>query len=209
MGTSKNRRKKPSKGKHHRRAMPRLPQADGRSLDLLRSLVDRRAELPLGPCYIVPGWEKEGSIIPLCLTRVLSADKYLATVFLIDLACLGIKDVYAVKILGAELDRIVNGYPKPLVKCEPALAMKIIATAADYAAGLGLEPPPVYEAVKQLFADVDPAGCTESIWTGVKGTPCYNVGPDDDVDAIVARLTEKLGPDGFDMVHPLDPTSGV
>jgi len=37
----------------------------------------------------------------------------------------------------------------------------------------------------------------------VNGKPCFIAGPHDDVDAIMAHLTEKIGPNNFDFIAPM------
>ena len=84
--------------------------------------------------------------------------------------------------------------------CEPALALKIIETARSYAADLGFAPDPDYRAAVRLFGDVDPGFCDTNVTCGQDGKPLYVSGPHDDVQAILRRLEDKLGRDGFHFV---------
>jgi len=57
-----------------------------------------------------------------------------------------------------------------------------------------------------VLGDADPDACDVPIPLGGKdGKPFFIAGPYDNVDRIMAKLTRKLGPDGF---HFLFPVSG-
>ncbi len=209
MGRSKNRRKKPRKRPRTQGARRTIQAADAPVKVVLSGLVDRLAELPLGPCFVTENWQEEGALVSACITRLLAGGKLVAIVFLVDLACLGVKDLLVKKLTEAELTKFLSKLsPPPFEPCDAALAVKIIATGVEYAAQFDLHPVPEYELARHIFGNINPAESDEIIRTGIKGKPCYISGPHDDVDAIIAYLMERLGPDGFHFITPVDPLTG-
>jgi hypothetical protein len=55
-----------------------------------------------------------------------------------------------------------------------------------------------------VLGDADPDACREPIPLGKDGMPLFIAGPDDRVNLITAKLTRRLGPDGFHCIAPLE-----
>jgi hypothetical protein len=204
MGKSKNRRKKPLKDGRKRSRSRSIQAVPSRDLALLSSVADQIADLPLGECSVSEGWQEEGGLIQVCITRLLPNDKLLVVIFLVDLGCLGIKSVIAKKLTAVELQQMLSLTPTPYERCDPALAVKVVTTGHDYAAELDLKPAPEYQLASLIFGDIDPDSCAEEIKTGKDGKPFFVAGPDDDVHVILNHLTDRLGPEGFDYMVAAD-----
>jgi hypothetical protein len=185
MGKSKNRRKKAGGGGRGRRAIVRPSPEEMRT-----RLAARYSEMPVGECYITEEWRNPLSLGTVCFTRKLPGGARVAAIFLVDLACLGVKDVFVRRFQSGELAGYIDGYFNRFVPCEPALGVKVVTSAVAYARDIGFDPPPEYEDTSAIFVGIDPASCTEEVVLGVDGKPLYIEGPHDDAEAILAKLAE-------------------
>jgi hypothetical protein len=78
--------------------------------------------------------------------------------------------------------------------------------AIAYARELGFSPDRDYHDAKFVLGDADPDASPVPIRLGgPEGKPFYVAGPHDDARAIMAKLTRKLGPDGFKYLIPVSP----
>jgi hypothetical protein len=147
-----------------------------------------------------------GSVI---ITRKTSNGDILASVFLIDVYCLGIKDCF-VRMFNEEtypsfLEEI-NMQGK-LKNIHPTCTRKLIEEAGKYAADLGFSPHKDYREAKKIFGDIDSAACPRSFEFGKNGKPFYIAGPYDKpkfVKNVQEKLAKRCGPDGFHYVAPMD-----
>ena len=120
--------------------------------------------------------------------------------FMIDMACLGLKNGFVRQVSKAECDEIVErmGRPSPFVPCELDLAAKVIEEAERYARDLGFESETETAAAKAMLGDADPARCDVDVPLGSEdGRPEYIIGPHDDPAKIVRQLLQRCGDDGF------------
>jgi hypothetical protein len=114
--------------------------------------------------------------------------------FLLDVFCLGVKDVFYAEMGEHELlSRLEAQYTDGFVDIEPAYARKLIRDAAAYAAGLGLPAAKDTPTIEAIFGDVDADACTETFTFGKDGKPFYMSGPTDTPARIrsVAQALEK------------------
>jgi hypothetical protein len=95
-----------------------------------------------------------------------------------------------------------------MVRCEAGLAAAILHGAVAYARALGFEPHSSFGKVSEILEDVEPRG-GDDVEFGDAGRPLYIAGPHDDPRAVVARLTQRLGADGFGFIVPIDPEEGL
>lgn len=184
-----------------------------RKLEIVESAVGgraRRAALsPIQHCYL-HGDAGDSGMATVVITRGVSPYQFMAVFFLVDLLCLGIKDVIVhdmtVEQLGTFVDNVVESGGQ-LDEVDPSYARKLVRDAAAWAATIGFKPPRDYVAVEQIFGDVDTDACDTTFTFGVEGRPCYIVGPGETPAQVRQRLThlrDRLGPDGFDFVLPTD-----
>ena len=124
-------------------------------------------------------------------------------IFLVDLGCLGVRRGNVSVAPAADYAQLLR---PALVErtgaevCAPALAAKVIRAAARYAERLGFEPDKETREALGILGDIDPSACTEPVPLGEDGKPLCMPGPEDDVEAIVARLERQVGKDGFVML---------
>lgn len=124
-----------------------------------------------------------------------------ASVFLIDTYCLGIKDAFFIKDFDMESFRSRNA-EADMTTVSPEHALKLIFDATAYAKNIGFEPSSETGLCKLIFGNVDPTTCTEEFVFGRNGKPTYINGPNDSPEkqrSILATL-EKLGQGNFDFI---------
>ena len=172
-----------------------------------RSQFEAAASWPLLEALITRGWDEPGVIVEAIVAREASNGRVAVASFLIDLGCLGIKDaIWKIFPTVSEYERtlrltMVN--ISDLIKTDINLVSKVIREANAYAATLGFHPHADYFIAAHLLIGADPDVSPVSIPVGgPDGRPFYVEGPYDNVESIIARLTEHVGPDGFDYVFP-------
>ena len=164
--------------------------------------VEHAASWPLRECLISTDRERL-LYTPIILARNRPGGGIAASVFSVDIGCLGIKSAFTHPVLtppayATIVERLRE--TTPLVACDAAMGLKIIETARTYAANLGFAPDPDFWTAVRLFGDVDPKSCDLEVTCGRDGKPFYVCNPGEDPTDILATLTDKLGPDGFHYV---------
>ena len=162
------------------------------------------AASPLADCLLTSDIAQTGKGA-LTVSRKLSLGRYAVASFLIDLYCLGVEDAFFSVEEGEDYDDMREEMGETVSAIEPGRARLLLRDAVAYGEANGFEPPPGYGDLARLLSDYEPAG--EPFVFGDNGRPHYVVSPDshdDDVDYAVAVLTDKLGPDGFDITYPLE-----
>jgi hypothetical protein len=101
--------------------------------------------------------------------------------FLVDVFCLGVKDVFYTEIGPTELrSRLAEQEDvQSFIDIDPAYARKLIRDAAAYAAGFGLPAAKDTPVIETIFGDVDADSCTETFTFGKDGRPFFMPGPND------------------------------
>lgn len=169
----------------------------------------RAAEWPLHRCYVNGAWRgmKMRGLAHVTVTRRSAGGSIALAAFLVDVACLGVKNaLFKSGLDEADLAGHLDRYhPDDSAKpCAPATAARIVAEGVAYARELGFEPHPDYGVARLLLAGIDPAESEEQVYCGgANGKPLYISGPRDDASRIIRQLTTRLGSDGFDYVTPL------
>jgi hypothetical protein len=154
----------------------------------------------LHECLVSTGWREVEDLCSVFVSRKASEDRYLATAFLVDLGCQGVKEVIYASSLDADkyhdlktrLERIHG----QLDSCSPELAARILDTSVRFSLALGFFPPDDYFSARSMLAGVDPEAADEDVPTGEAGLPLY-VGDPDAADPVIERLYRRTGPDGF------------
>lgn len=163
----------------------------------------------LRTCWVSPGWSEgllvderfrwpdrpdSGEATPglaaVLIARHAGRDKVTACGYLVDLYCLGVKDVIGPRILNdqqhAQFTRtFFAGYRHPPIAAPIELAQQLVLGAARYARSLGFEPAPGFDAVRHHLGE----------WSGVRaisfgrhGHPEYIQGPYDDASQVQGTL---------------------
>ena len=168
----------------------------------LAQQVRQSADAPLHACLVQDGLFDRGNG-SLVLARKTAGGGVAVAVFLLDVFCLGVKDIFFRRVDAAEFDGLVEAMDEtaPLVSVEPAYARKLVRDLVAYARSIGFEPAADYAAIEHLFGDVSPDGCDVTFGFGYEGKPLYLPGPTETQAQIRCRTDQlrlRLGEDGFD-----------
>jgi hypothetical protein len=136
------------------------------------------------------------------LSRQLSNGQVAFASFLVDVYCLGVKDVIAEVASRSKYD--VDFYGKltqqsTLIRIKPECARKLVEGAVQFARDLGIDPHRDYRTAKLIFGDISADACTEEFKFGRNGKPVFIAGPHDSASRCeeIFRLIAKLeGPEG-------------
>ncbi len=173
-----------------------------------RGLLRASGNWPLHECLLAKEWQEEGAIIQILVARRSPTGQIATGTFLVDLGCLGVKSAFASlfdtrreyeqKLRAGMMAR------QEMIKADLNLVAKIVREGIAYADELGFKPDPDYRDAMLVLGDTDPDACDVPIPLGSKdGKPFFVAGPYDNVDRIMAKLTRKLGPDGFTYLVPI------
>jgi len=196
----KARQRKEAKRKEKRSFLRQLMQSP-------RALLRASGNWPLSECLLTREWREEGAITQILVARRSPSGQIATGTFLVDLGCLGVKSAFASLFdTRREYEELRNGMMahQDMIKADLNLVAKIVREAIAYADELGFKPDPDYRDAMLVLGDADPNACNAPIPLGGKdGKPFFIAGPYDNVDRIMAKLTRKLGPDGFTFLVPL------
>jgi len=179
-----------------------LPAETGSSLARQVRMV---AGLPIHSCLVQDGLFERGNEMVMLIRGTGIVSLTLAA-FLVDVYCLGVKDVVVHEGDEDEIEAMVAamGYAAPLTPVEPAYARKLLRDVVAWARTLGIEPAADYAAADLLFGDVSADACDTVFTFGQNGKPVYMPDPSDTPARIrrqLEQLRRRLGPDGFDFVE--------
>jgi len=135
------------------------------------------------------------------LSRALKDGQVAFATFLVDVYCLGVKDVmfdiaprgrYERDLYGKMTDRAA------MLPMQPEAARKLVEGAVQYALDLGLPPHADYRTAKPIFGEISAEACTEEFTFGRDGKPCFMPGPFDNAarcEQIFRAIAKHLGED--------------
>lgn len=138
-----------------------------------RELILAAARTPWVGCYI-SGDEGMHSVYAIRQTR----NGTVASIFLVDSLCLGVKDSFFIRNFDLDAFRDRNR-DRESEKVSPEHALKFIQDAISYARNIGFEPSAETDVCKQIFGATDAAECTTEFVFGKDGKPLYMPGPYD------------------------------
>lgn len=169
----------------------------------LSARIRRAADTPVRSCLL--HGEAEGGMVNVIIARGVSPSRVSTAFFLVDLYCLGIKDVVFHEFSAEEfaISSMAMSEEAPLTPIDPTYARKLLRDAAAWATAIGFKPHRDFIAVEQIFGDVDADACGETFTFGSEGKPFYIAGPTETRAQIRKRLShlrDRLGEDGFDYI---------
>lgn len=154
-------------------------------------------------CAVNANWEKLGHA-RVAVSR--QDGKHLSgAIFLVDLFCLGVKDVIggpfrSAKEFGFFLNAAYfDGKPESI---SLVTARDIVFGGVAYAESLGFSPAPGFEENKYVLG-AEPYTPTGAVTCGgPNNKPFYIVGPNDFADNIIQTLEKRVGKRGFEVLYP-------
>jgi hypothetical protein len=167
----------------------------------LPARVLRASHAPIQHCFLTES-VFEGGIGTLVLARGVTHHHIALSSFLVDVFCLGIKDVMfeSVEGEGFEMYMEATDAASPMVSVDPSYARKLLRDLAAWSQSIGFAPHRDFAAVERIFGDVS-ADASDAVFRfGRDGRPVYIPGPNDTAPVIqrrIAQLRKYLGDDGF------------
>ncbi len=167
----------------------------------LATRMRRMAVAPIHSCLISGALPEIGNGY-LVLARKAADGRMAMATFLLDIYCVGVKDVILRVDVASEIEHFIEvlGEVQPMVVIEPTRARKLLRDLVAWSRSIGLAPHPDYAAAEPLFGDVPADACDESFSFGKGGKPLLMQGPSDTPARIRKRieaLRRTLGDDGF------------
>ncbi len=158
-------------------------------------------EYPILGCWIMNGWQDQG-ITPVVVARQQAEDKVIYATFLVDIFCLGVKDVLwkvdvSLKQFHRNLPRLCSDMPEP---CEISLAHELIYGSIDYARQYGFKPHPNFAEASLILNPLEKHPPKHKVKFGKDGKPFFVAGPYDNARAIVNQLVLTAGEGNFDYI---------
>jgi hypothetical protein len=141
-------------------------------------------------------------LVSLLVARRHRYDKVAVSGYLVDVYCLGVKDVTGPRAipereLAGHVERYFDRYPAPPQPAPIELARQVVWGAIEYARGLGFEPAAGFEAAAGHLGQL---GEPSAIRFGRDGRPFFIQGPHDDAASVLRTLEASVGKDGFDIL---------
>jgi hypothetical protein len=162
----------------------------------------RAAQAPIQYCMLTEALF-DGGIGTLIVARGTTPDHLAFGSFLLDVFCLGIKDVMFDSRDGDEFDAyvVVADAGSPLAPVDPSDARKLVRDLAAWSQSIGFPPHHDFAAVERIFGDVSADASEVDFQFGNDGKPLYIPGPFDSASLIrrrIEQLQKRLGDDGFE-----------
>ncbi|SDX53195.1 hypothetical protein SAMN05421783_1345 [Thiocapsa roseopersicina] len=139
------------------------------------------------------------------VNRSLPDGRYAVAGILVDVFCLGVKNVLYKIVDAAGYSTVlarIRGNPTESAEArDPSCARKLVEDALAYAKDLGFEPHADYRIARLIFGDIDAGACPVSFTFGKDGKPFYIAGQNDTSAMqrrIVKRLESRCGPWAYD-----------
>ena len=169
----------------------------------LPARVLRAAQEPIQHCFLTEEIFEIG-IGTLVLARGATPHRLALSSFLIDVFCLGIKDVMFESVdsefFSMYLDATDAG--SPMVAVDPSDSRRLLRDLAVWSRSIGFAPHRDFAAVERIFGDVNADASETAFQFGREGKPVYIPGPNDTASLIrrrIAQLQKSLGNDGFEI----------
>jgi hypothetical protein len=168
----------------------------------LATRMRRMAVAPIHSCLISEALPEIGNGY-LVLARKAADGRMAMATFLLDVYCVGVKDVILRVDEASEIEHFMEalGEAQPMVAIEPTRARKLLRDLVAWSRSIGLAPDPDYAAAEPLFGDVSADPSDESFSFGKDGKPFLIQGPSDTPARIRKRieaLRRTVGDGGFD-----------
>ena len=178
-----------------RRFEPRDTGLAGRAL--------RGANAPVQLCFITES-VFDGGIGTLVLARGATPYHLTFASFLLDVFCLGIKDVMVESVVSDEFKAYLDAMDEAgsMVSIDPTDARKLLRDLAAWSRSVGFAPHADFAAAEKIFGDINADASDAQFEFGRDGKPLYIPGPYDTPSLIRRRLEQlqkHLGSDGFEI----------
>ena len=168
--------------------------------DTPRRLLRRSRRMPLEGAWVQRDWQQQGEARVL-VARAQPSDDLLIANFSVDFLCTGVRlSSYAANVdrdtfWKESLPRLYDGEPPSTIS--EAIANEIIWGSVEYADNLGFRPTSSFRETQYILQPDGVLPTSGTIEFGFDGRPVYIPYSHDNQLAIIRRLIDAVGPDGF------------
>ena len=168
--------------------------------DTPRRLLRRSRLMPLEGAWVQRDWQQQGEARVL-VARAQPSDDLLIANFAVDFLCTGVRlSSYAANVdrdtfWKESLPRLYDGEPPSTIS--EAIANEIIWGSVEYADNLGFRPTSSFRETQYILQPDGVLPTSGTIEFGFDGRPVYIPYSHDNQLAIIRRLIDAVGPDGF------------
>ncbi|HNT77146.1 MAG TPA: hypothetical protein PKH77_19215 [Anaerolineae bacterium] len=205
-------RREQKRAKHEAKRKEKRKEAARQSAPRsLKSLLTTALNWPVAECWANKDWKDSTKLNQVVVARRNPATgEIYAGMYLVDRACLGVKDAYAANFASMTnfhrelIDKVKQR--QGMTKVDFNLAAAIVKAGLEYAASLDLHPHRDYREASILLRDAEPDALVPTVPVGgPEGKPFFVAGPYDNTERIMAHLMRRLGPEGFHYLMPMGP----
>jgi len=167
----------------------------------LPARVLRAAHVPIQHCFLTESVFDIG-MGTLVLARGATPHRLALSSFLIDVFCLGVKDVMFESVESEVFEMYIEATDagSPMVSVNPSYARKLLRDLAAWSQSIGFAPHRDFTMVERMFGDVS-ADASDAVFRfGRDGKPVYIPGPNDTAPLVrrrIKQLQTYLGDDDF------------
>jgi hypothetical protein len=192
--------KRPRKAQRRKKVVAQKRWADVVEASLPARVL-RAAHAPIQHCFLTESVFDIG-MGTLVLARGATPHHIALSSFLIDVFCLGIKDVMFESVESEVFEMYMDATDagSPMVPVDPSYARKLLRDLAAWSQSIGFAPHRDFAAVERMFGDVSADASDVVFRFGRDGKPVYIPGPNDTAPLIqrrIGQLRKYLGDDGF------------
>jgi hypothetical protein len=166
----------------------------------------RVRKLPLHECFINKQY-KESGLAQILISRKQASGKYVYVVFLLDVFCLGLKNVmFNFNFNKNEYEEMKHQLfqSEPFIPIDIVDAHNLIFGIIDIEEDIGFKPHKDF-AIAEYILDTDLINDgIDEIEIGKNGKPLFIAGPHDNVKRIIKILDRTLGKDGYEFMQDVD-----
>ncbi|SJM93173.1 hypothetical protein [Crenothrix polyspora] len=144
------------------------------------------------------------------IARRLPNGQLAASIFIVDVFCLGVKNTFFRVASNDEYEYLkqkATSDGRHFVSIHQSCARKLLEGAVEYAKNLGFSSHPDYKKMAALFGAIDASACPVAYEYGKDNKPYYIRGPNESVaeaKKIVDKLYEKCGEGGYNFLIMTD-----
>jgi hypothetical protein len=184
----------------------KIVQLNSNQLSPEKYIQTQARSLPIMECLINDGWESVG-ICNVVVVRRHKTGNVTYALYLVDMYCLGVKDVSYYFNQDAEDYEDLKYNGPEWITIDYVLAHNIIYGSIEYAEDYGFKPHKDFAIGRFILEEDDDRVELMELEFGLDGKPCYMQGPYDDpvkVKNITATLERTAGKDNFAIVEEGD-----
>jgi hypothetical protein len=176
-------------------------EATGRGIGGKPARPLRVAHVPIQHCFLTESVFETG-MGTLVVARGATPHHVALGSFLIDVFCLGIKDVMFESVESEVFEMYMDAMDalSPVVSVDPSYARKLLRDLAAWSQSIGFGPHRDFVVVERMFGEVSADASNAVFRFGRDGKPVYIPGPSDTAPLIrrrIEQLQKYLGDDGF------------